>query len=99
MHLIQIFLPLVGNKRDSSKRFAEVRDQLTTRFGGATLYRNAPAEGLWEDEGAVEKDFIIIAEVMAVELDQNWWADYRKELERRFKQDEIVVRAVSMTRL
>jgi hypothetical protein len=32
-------------------------------------------------------------------LDADWWAAYRKDLERRFAQQELVVRAQEMNRL
>jgi hypothetical protein len=38
-------------------------------------------------------------EVMAATLDPEWWAAYRKRLERDFVQDEIVIRASAITRL
>jgi hypothetical protein len=99
MHLIQILLPLPGDGGSSSKLFAEVREELAARFGGLTFYRNAPAEGLWKAGGDVEEDAIVVAEVMADELDREWWAGYREQLERRFQQDEIVVRSLSAERL
>lgn len=38
-------------------------------------------------------DDIIIYEVMAEKLDVKWWGGYRTELEKRFRQNELVVRA------
>ena len=35
----------------------------------------------------------MIFEVMAVELDQKWWGKYRARLEKRFKQEKVIVRA------
>jgi hypothetical protein len=99
MQLIQILLPLNTHDETSLERINQVREDLTPRFGGLTLYRNNPAEGLWKDGDAVEEDFIIVAEVMTDELDRDWWSNYRSELERRFQQDEIVIRAMAMTRL
>jgi hypothetical protein len=68
MQLIQILLPLNTNDETSLERINQVREDLTPRFGGLTLYLNNPAEGLWKDGDAVEEDFIIVAEVM------NWIA-------------------------
>ncbi|WP_105431837.1 hypothetical protein [Neorhizobium sp. T6_25] len=99
MHLIQILLPLNTGDGTSRARINQVREDLSSRFGGLTLYRNAPAEGLWEDGDMVEEDAIIGAEVMTDELDPDWWSNYRAELERRFQQDEIVIRALAVTRL
>jgi hypothetical protein len=38
-------------------------------------------------------------EVMAEDLDRNWWRDYREQLIERFRQQEIVMRATSFERL
>lgn len=96
MHLIQLLLPL----QDKAGRpfqhhlYEEVRKELVARFGGLTTYSRAPAKGLWkEDSQSIEKDDIVVYEVMAEALDRPWWAAYRKELETRFAQDELVVRA------
>jgi hypothetical protein len=35
--------------------------------------------------------------VMTESLDEAWWHSYREELERRFRQDEMIVRAQSIT--
>ena len=96
MHLIEILIPLSD---DAGKPFpAElhraVRAELVEHFGGVTAFTRNPAEGLWTDgEGSPERDDIVILEVMADWLDRGWWRGYRAELERRFRQDEIVVRA------
>ena len=44
-------------------------------------------------------DEIIVFEVMAEILDAAWWGSYRLHLERVFRQDEIVVRASTVTLL
>lgn len=50
--------------------YEEVRQELTERFGGLTVYRRAPAEGLWkQDDNRTSLDDIVIFEVMASELD------------------------------
>jgi hypothetical protein len=49
---------------------------------------------LWKQGGgAPDRDEIVILEVMADWLDRGWWRSYRTGLERRFRQDAIVVRA------
>jgi hypothetical protein len=95
MHLIQILLPLFDNegRHFLSRDYAEVRAELTERFGGLTAFTRAPAEGLWSDGGQTSRDEIVIFEVMTESLDRGWWSSYRKALERRFRQDAIVVRA------
>ena len=42
---------------------------------------------------AVRRDDIVVVEVMVQSLDRAFWADYRRELERLFHQDEIIIRA------
>jgi hypothetical protein len=36
---------------------------------------------------------------MTDELDRGWWGDFRKDLERRFRQDSVIIRALTGTRL
>jgi hypothetical protein len=65
-----------------------------------TAYARAPATGLWEtDGGETVRDQIVVYEVMVEQLDPNWWATLRKQLEARLRQKELVVRALSMRRL
>jgi Domain of unknown function (DUF4186) len=44
-------------------------------------------------------DEIVVFEVMTEALDARWWSNYRLQLERDFRQDEIVVRASAVTLL
>jgi hypothetical protein len=96
-YLIEILLPVPDS--DAGTWFYAVRSELVEKFGGATLYLNTPAEGLWNEGGAIEEDRIIVVEVMADDLDREWWESYRKVLEFRFKQDEIVIRSTAIDRL
>ena len=102
MTLVQILLPLYdkGGARFPQSRYEEVAKELTERFGGLTAYVRAPAAGLWQEgNGRTQRDDIVVYEVMADRLDARWWADYRRDLERRFAQDELVIRAQEMRRL
>jgi hypothetical protein len=101
MHLVQILLPLYAadGERLPQDLFGAVRRELVDRFGGLTAYSRAPAKGLWEDDGGVAHDDIVVYEVMVEELDRPWWASYRQELTRRFRQQELVVRSQPMERL
>ena len=99
-HLVQQLLPLYDNEGHDFPRtqFEQVANELTARFGGLTAYTRAPAEGRWREGGdGTTRDEIIVYEVMAYPLDPGWWGDYRAELERRFSQDRIIVRAQSIT--
>lgn len=102
MLLIEIFLPVFDNAGTPIPRetFDRVRTELTERFGGITAFIRSPAMGLWRDKrGDVQQDDIAIFEVMADELDRRWWQRYRQELESRFAQQEIVIRALPIERL
>jgi hypothetical protein len=91
IYLVQLLLPRYDE--------AVVRE-LTERFGGMTAYARAPAKGEWKPApGTTVHDDIVVYEVMADALDRVWWGGYRKELERRFDQKELVVRAYGIERL
>ncbi|WP_075293148.1 hypothetical protein [Pararhizobium arenae] len=96
-HLVEIFLPV--SNVPMKEALEDIRNELTARFGGATLHASTPAEGAWVDNGMFEFDRIVIAEVMTEQLDRNWWREYRERLERQLAQDEIVVRATQIDRL
>ncbi|NLS06352.1 hypothetical protein HGP14_23865 [Rhizobium sp. P32RR-XVIII] len=96
-YLIEILLPRTGES--SRANFDVIRSELTENFGGATMHVNAPAEGLWEGDGSIEEDRIVVVEVMIDELDRAWWTSYRKDLEVRLHQEEIVIRATRIERL
>lgn len=101
MYLVQILLPLADNAGVPfpASLLANVREELAARYGGITVYRRAPAEGVWCDDGEASHDDVAIYEVMVDTLDRNWWADYRAGLEARFRQDEVLVRVVAVERL
>lgn len=96
MHLIQMLLPLKDNegRRFPRNDFDRVRQELIDRLGGATAFLQAPAEGAWKDEGEVAQDDVVLIEVMTEKLDHDWWGQYREELKRRFKQEELIIRAL-----
>lgn len=101
MHLVQILLPLADNagRRFDGNDYGKVRAELAQRFGGITSFTRAPAEGMWKEGGHTSHDDIVVFEIMARELDQGWWERYRAELERRFRQETIVVRAIRVEML
>jgi hypothetical protein len=102
IHLIQMLLPLYDNDGHAfpATHFATVRQELTDRFGGLTTYSRAPAEGLWhEADGPPRRDDIVVYEVMTDTLDRAWWAAFRRTLERRFTQEELVIRGQHVERL
>jgi hypothetical protein len=101
MHLVQLLLPVFDNAGAPfpASHYASVRAELTDRFGGLTAYTRAPAEGVWTESGRSARDDIVVYEVMVERLDRTWWAEFRSLLERRFAQDQLVVRAHPAERL
>jgi len=98
MYSIEIFLPLYDNEGRAFGRadFARVRNELAERYGGVTAFTRAPAEGVWQAEsGDLSRDELVIFEVMAEELDRDWWTEYREALRRRFRQEELLMRATA----
>lgn len=96
-YLVQLILPVYDNDGAPLGRelFAQVRRELTDRFGGVTAYTRAPAEGTWESpEGDVRRDDVVVVETMTERLDRQWWANYARELAVRFRQQEVIVRAL-----
>jgi hypothetical protein len=102
MHLVQLLLPVYDRHgaRFPQAHYDTLARELTERFGGLTAYVRAPAAGLWEEApGETRRDDIVVYEVMVEDLEPEWWARYRRELEGRFAQDELVVRAQEFRRL
>jgi hypothetical protein len=100
--LIEILLPVSDNdgKRFDIELFAHTRDELIHEFGGITAFFRSPAAGAWAaPDGTVQRDTIVVLEVMSEDLNRGWWHDYRGLLERRFAQDAIVVRASQVSLL
>ncbi|MET0530407.1 MAG: hypothetical protein ABW003_19070 [Microvirga sp.] len=101
MHLVQILIPLADNagRRFDGVEYGRVRTELSERFGGITSFTRAPAHGMWKEGGHTSHDDIVVFEVMAREIDHTWWENYRAELERRFRQETLVVRAIKVEML
>jgi hypothetical protein len=97
-----LLIPLADNEHQPfpPSHFAELREELIECFGGLTAYTRAPAEGTWApDDDSRDRDEIVVYEVMTDALDRAWWADYRKTLERRFRQDALIIRSQAVERL
>ena len=97
--LIQVLLPLQHQDGTPvpAEEFARVRIELTEKFGGVTAYSRSPATGLWKsDDDEIERDQVIMVEVVVEEFDPRWWEQYRHDLERRFRQEQIHARALAM---
>jgi hypothetical protein len=102
VHLVQILLPLYDNDGGAFAKplFARVRNELVERFGGLTAYTRAPASGVWQEtSGEAVHDDVVIYEVMVESFDEAWWRQYRVDVQARFGQDDLVVRALAMVRI
>lgn len=96
-YLIEILLPT--NFECGRQDLEEITSILVGQFGGVTIHEKSAAHGLWTDNGRTEFDRITFVEVMADEVDRDWWNDYRRILELRLSQSEIVVRFSKIERL
>jgi hypothetical protein len=97
MYLVQILLPVYDNDGHAfeAREYVQLHSELADRFGGVTAYTRAPARGVWKDDtGETTRDDIVIFEVMTDTLDHAWWKQFRQALERRFRQDSLIVRAL-----
>ena len=102
MHLIEILLPLKDNygKEFPESHFDFVKRSLTDRFGGLTAFTRSPAAGFWQDKsGSTKAEDVIVLEVMSATLEAEWWQAFREDIEVRFAQEEIVIRAHAIQRL
>ena len=102
MQLVQLLLPLYDNNKRAFPRayFDQVRRELTQQFGGVTAFVRSPAVGLWKDDDEdITRDDVIMFEVMTDDLDQSWWKRYRQKLEKTFRQEAVLVRAIETTQL
>jgi hypothetical protein len=102
MHLVQLLLPLHDNEGHGfpPSHFNDVRADLTKRFGGVTAFVRSPAVGLWkESPDDVNRDEVVMFEVLAEQLDRDWWSLYRKQLQIKFRQDEVLIWASTITLL
>ncbi len=100
--LIQIYLPLTGEdgKAFPEKFYQNIKEELTEKFGGLTVYSRSPATGLWkENEDQTVSDKILIFEIMSFGLEQSFWTSYKTKLEKKFRQEEILIRCSTVTLL
>lgn len=101
MHIIEILLPVQDNVGGILPPFFHnsIREVLVGKFGGITAYTQAPAQGVWANNGEKVREPIIVLEVMTDNLDERWWAAFRKQLEEMLQQEEVVIRSHEAKRL
>lgn len=97
MNVVEVFLPLDTGRGDPIplETIEGLVAGLADRFGGATAYTREPAEGLWKRATTIERDRILVAEVMVEDVDEAWWHDYRRRLESEFEQESILIRVTA----
>lgn len=95
--LVELLLPL----KDNSGRpfppmvWERVKNALVERFGGVTAYTRSAAEGIWGPApGEKSRDDVFVVEVLAKDLERDWWRDSCDELEKILQQEKLMVRAV-----
>jgi hypothetical protein len=47
----------------------------------------------------MERDRIIVVELMVNEVDEDWWKFYRERLEAEFEQEEILIRVTACRKI
>lgn len=102
MQLLQIFIPLRDNagQQFTEKKFLDLRKELMDTFGGVTVYIQSPVSGVWkETSGTPINDELIIYEVMADDLDPKYCKKLKNDLERIFRQEEILMRYYGVTKI
>jgi hypothetical protein len=95
MYLVQLLLPVYDPKGRPfpESNFSTIRRELTDEFGGVTAYTRSPATGLWKKpRGGIEHDANLLFEVLVPRLNASWWQRYRQGLEKRFRQEHILIR-------
>jgi hypothetical protein len=93
--LVQILLPRTGHTEVSDTDFAQTRSELVERYDGVTAYLRSPAQGAWmASDGRVERDEVVMIEVVIETFDRPWWAAYAEKLAARFRQEAIHIRAL-----
>jgi hypothetical protein len=100
--LVQLLLPLTDNdgRAFAPDVYADLHETLTARFGGLTAYMRSPAEGLWAPRtGELNRDRVVLVEVMDTDFDAHWWRSCRTTLERVLRQESVVIRALPMEQL
>lgn len=99
--LVQFFLPLYDQKGKEfpDRYFNTIKAELTERFGGITFYFRSPVLGMWKPEQKVVKDELVVVEILAHRGVVSFFKNYKSVLEKKFKQDEIMMRLLNLSLL
>lgn len=93
--LIQLFLPLT-NSPSADKKLKALEQKLIKNFGGLSIYAQNPASGSWRKKGQLEKDKMMVFEVMVPVFNEKFWKKLKTSLERQFGQKEILIRSLDI---
>jgi hypothetical protein len=99
VHLVQLLLPTRDRQGQPipAAKAADTRTELVEKFGGVTAYLRAAASGAWiNDAGVLERDELVMVEVVVDDFDREWWQSYATRLAQRFDQDEMHIRALPL---
>jgi hypothetical protein len=94
--VVQILLPSPGGGKTAGEvELGQTRAELVERYDGVTAYLRSPAQGAWTaPDGRIERDDVIMIEVVVDTFDRAWWHAYARRLAGRFHQDTIHIRAL-----
>lgn len=97
--LFEIFLPLRDNSGNAfpKRHFEKLRNLLVKKFGGVTLYHRTPVRGVWDGpQSGVDRDDMIIYEVMASCGEEVFWRGLKEDLKKAFRQQELLIRSTTV---
>ena len=93
-----IHLPLFYNdgRRIEPEKFEQVETLVSERYGGFTSIRQeTPLRGSWRGEERIYTDMIIVISVISAAedftTDEEFFTQYKEELEGTFEQEEIFI--------
>jgi len=93
--LIQLFLP-VTNSPSADKKLEALEQKLIKNFGGLSIYAQNPVSGSWRKKGQLEKDKMMVFEVMVPVFNEKFWKKLKTSLEKQFGQKEILIRSLDI---
>jgi hypothetical protein len=99
MHLVQLLLPTRDRQGTPfpSESMTQTRIELVEQFGGVTAYLRAAASGAWVNgDGVLQRDEVVMVEVLVDTFDRDWWRSYALMLAVRFEQEEMHIRAMAV---
>src|SRR5688572_25514818 len=97
MFLVQLYIPLASAHQPGARSadLERLQAELTREFGGVTAFVSQPAAGLWKSSpDEVVRDSVVLFEVMVDQLDREWWAAWREDVEHRLGQEDLAIRAI-----